>query len=109
MIRPTLFPALRIACAMALASLATSCGGTQRDLVGQWRSADSTVTTIWEFSPNGAVTIGSIQGRYSLGDRGRIKIETGSSTSVYELAVSGNQMTLKDPRGSKLEFVRIKP
>ena len=93
---------------MTLASLVISCGGAQRDVIGQWRSADSAIATIWEFSPNGAVSIGSIQGRYSLGDRGRIKIETGSSTSVYELAVSGDQMTLKDLRGSKLEFVRIK-
>ena len=76
--------------------------------MGKWRSAGEANTTVWEFSSNGGVTIGSIQGRYSLGDHDRIKIETGASTSVYELALAGDRMTLTDLRGSKLEFVRTK-
>ena len=87
----------------------TGCGGARRDLVGKWRSNTETNSPVWEFRDNGAVTMGSIQGRYSFGDRGRIKIETGSSTAVYDLSLAGDQMTLKDPRGTKLELVRIKP
>ena len=52
--------------------------------------------------------MGSIRGRYTFGDRERIKIETPSGTAVYQIELSGDRMTLKDPRGSKLEFTRVK-
>jgi hypothetical protein len=87
----------------------SGCGNAKRDLVGKWRFNSDANSAIWEFRDNGGVIMGSIQGRYSLGDRDRIKIETGSSTAVYELSLAGDQMTLKDPRGTKLELVRVKP
>jgi hypothetical protein len=86
----------------------TGCGGPRRDIIGKWRSAGEANTIIWEFSENGAVKMGSIQGRYSFGDRDRVKIETPSGTSVYQMELSGDRMTLKDPRGSRLEFTRVR-
>jgi outer membrane biogenesis lipoprotein LolB len=88
--------------------LLTGCGGPRRDITGQWRSAGEANTMIWEFSENGAVKMGSTQGRYSFGDRDRIKIETPSGISVYQLDLSGDRMTLTDPRGSRLEFTRVR-
>ena len=86
----------------------TGCGGPRRDLTGQWRTAGDANAMVWEFSGNGAVTMGSIRGRYTFGDRERIKIETPSGTAVYQIELSDDRMTLKDPRGSKLEFTRVK-
>jgi hypothetical protein len=99
---------IALAAIILIGLILCSCGGPRRDLVGKWRSAGEANTTIWEFSSNGGVTIGSTQGRYSFGDRDRIKIETGSSTAVYELELTGDRMMLKDFRGSKNEFVRVK-
>jgi hypothetical protein len=82
------------------------CGGPARALAGKWRMADSSAT-VWEFSKNGSVLIGSTQGRYTL-DRNRVKIETPFATSLYQMEFSGDHLTLRPPKGSKLEFTRIR-
>ena len=94
-----------IALAILLCAIA-GCGGPSRDIVGKWRTSDGGAM-VWEFSKNGSVLIGSTRGRYIL-DRNRVKIETPFATSIYQMAFSGDRMTLKDPNGSKLEFTRIK-
>ena len=81
------------------------CGNSS--IIGKWRMAGSNAT-IWEFSTNGAVLVGTVRGRYKFGDQDRIKIETPFATAVYELTISGDQMVLQEPGGSKLEFTRIK-
>jgi hypothetical protein len=86
----------------------TGCGGSHHDIVGKWRTAGDSSAMVWEFSKNGAVLMGDIRGRYSFGDRDRIKIETRFATAIYQLALSGDQMTLQDPNGSRLEFTRSK-
>jgi hypothetical protein len=96
-----------VALAIVLCAMA-SCGGPQDDIVGKWRTAGDSSAIVWEFSKNGAVLMGDIRGRYSFGDRDRIKIETRFATAIYQLALSGDRMTLKDPNGSKLEFKRSK-
>lgn len=63
---------------------------------------------IWEFAENGAVKMGNTQGRYSFGDRDRIKIETPLGISIYQMEFAGDRLTLKDPGGSRLEFTRVK-
>jgi len=68
----------------------------------------SSSATVWEFSKNGSVVIGSDRGRYSFGDDNRIKIETRFATTVYPMEVSGNHMTLREPGASKLEFTRLR-
>jgi hypothetical protein len=76
-------------------------------LVGKWRTSGDGAL-IWEFSPGGALQMGSTRGKYSFGDQERIKIETSSGISVYQIEISGDHMTLKDPRGSKLEFNKVR-
>jgi hypothetical protein len=93
---------------MILLVTASGCGGPRRDVVGKWRVDGEGNTMVWEFAETGAVQIGSIRGRYSFGDRDRIKIETSGATSIYQLELSGDHLTLQDPRGSKLRFTRAK-
>ena len=64
--------------------------------------------TVWEFKSNGAVLVGDVSGTYKFGDQDRIKIQTPFATTVYQLQISGDQMVLQEPGGSKLEFTRIK-
>ncbi len=64
--------------------------------------------TVWEFSSNGSVLVGEVQGRYKFGDQDRIKIQTPFSTTVYQMKISGDQLVLQETGGSKLEFTRIK-
>ena len=63
---------------------------------------------IWEFSNDGSVLMGPNRGRYTFGDNNRIKIETSIATSVYQIELVGDKMTLKEPSGSKLVFTRVK-
>jgi hypothetical protein len=63
---------------------------------------------LWEFSPNGAVLVGDVRGRYTFGDQDRIKIQTPFATTVYQLKISGDRLTLQELGGSKLEFTRIR-
>ena len=65
-------------------------------------------TILWEFSANGGVLVGGVRGKYKFGDQNRIKIETPFATTVYQLKISGDQMTLQEPGGSKLEFTRMR-
>ena len=83
------------------------CGNSS--IVGKWRMSGSSDATVWEFKSNGAVFMGNISGRYKFGDNNRIKIETPFATSVYQLEISGDRLTLREPGGSKpkFEFTRI--
>jgi hypothetical protein len=96
-----------VASAVLLCAMA-GCGGSHNDIVGTWRAAGDSSAMVWEFSKDGAVLMGSTRGRYSFGDRDRVKIETRFGTSVYQMEFSADRMTLKDPSGSKLEFTRSK-
>ena len=80
------------------------CGNSS--IVGKWRMARSDAT-VWEFSSNGVVLVGDVRGRYKFGDQDRIKIETPFATTVYQMKLSGDQMTLEEPGGSKLEFTKV--
>ncbi len=61
---------------------------------------------VWEFSPNGNVSVGAEPGRYSFGDGNRIKIQTRIATFVHEVEFKGDRMIWKQPNGSQIEFVR---
>jgi hypothetical protein len=90
----------------ALFCLMASCGNPT--IVGKWRMSGGSGATVWEFSTNGSVFVGDIRGRYTFGDQNRIKIQTPFATSVYQLEISDDRMTLQEPGGSRLEFTRIK-
>ena len=57
---------------------------------------------------HGAVLVGDLRGKYEFGDQDRIKIQTPFATTVYQMKISGDRMTLQEPGGSTLEFTRIK-
>ena len=80
------------------------CGNSS--IIGKWRMAGSN-GTVWEFSSNGVVLVGDLPGRYKFGDQDRIKIETPFATTVYQMELSGDRMTLQELGGSKLEFTKI--
>lgn len=63
---------------------------------------------LWEFLENGTVSMGAISGRYSFGDRKRIKIQTSQATSIYQLEFRADRMILQDASGAKIEFTRVK-
>lgn len=97
---------LQIIAAIALLFAMASCGNSS--IVGKWRLIGGSNAILWEFSANGAVLVGDLRGRYKFGDQDRIKIETPFATTVYQMKISGDRMTLQEPGGSKLEFTRIR-
>jgi hypothetical protein len=97
---------LPIICLTVLLSVMTGCGNST--IVGKWNMSGTSGATVWEFSKNGSVLIGKVRGKYMFGDQKRVKIETPFATSVYQLEISGDRMTLREPGGPKLEFTRIK-
>jgi hypothetical protein len=86
----------------------TGCGSSHHDIVGKWRAVGDSNAMVWEFSKDGSLLMGSTRGRYSFGDRERVKIETRFGTSVYQMEFSEDRMILRDPSGSKLEFTKTK-
>jgi hypothetical protein len=84
------------------------CGGPSHEIVGKWRTSNDPNAVVWEFASNRLVMIGSTRGKYTFGNTGRIKIETPSGTSVYQAAISHDQMTFQDSSGARLEFSRVK-
>ena len=96
-----------VASALLLLAMA-GCGSSHNDIVGKWRTAVDSSAMVWEFSKDGSVLMGSTRGRYSFGDRDRVKIQTPFGTSVYQMELSEDHLVLKDPNGSKLEFTRLK-
>ena len=86
----------------------TGCESSYHDIVGKWRAVGDSNAMVWEFTKDGSLLMGSTRGRYSFGDRERIKIETRFGTSVYQMEFSEDRMILRDPSGSKLEFTKTK-
>jgi hypothetical protein len=84
------------------------CEGSHGDIVGKWQTRGDSKAMVWEFSKDSSVLMGSTRGKYTLGDSDRVKIQTPFGTSVYQIEVAGDQMTLRDPTGSKLEFTKLK-
>ena len=97
---------LGIASAILLYTIA-GCDRRDADIVGKWQSGGSNAM-VWEFARDGSVVMGSAKGRYSFGDRNRVKVETPFGTSIYQLELIDNRMLLTDATGSKLEFTRMK-
>ena len=101
-----LFPKIAILLMLTLTIFSAASCGRSHQLTGKWRAMRGDPPMIWEFSADGSVTQGGVRGRYSFGDNERIKIETPFATSVYQVEIAGDRLTLIDARGAKLEFVR---
>jgi hypothetical protein len=106
-IRQTRALLLRIA-AVAILFALVACGGIKGQIIGQWKVTSDTSGLVWEFAENGVVTSGDMRGKYSLGDRNRLKIQTPFATFVYEVKLAGNRMTWKNLSGSQTELTRVK-
>ena len=104
----TSFGARKLAVLGLSLCLIAGCGGNARDIVGAWRASADPNAMVWEFSSDGSVLMGTNRGRYSFGDNNRIKIETSIATSVYQMELVGDKMTLTEPNGSKLVLTRVK-
>lgn len=96
-----------LASALLLSALA-GCARSESDIVGKWRTVGDSNAMVWEFFQDRSVLMGSTRGKYSFGDQRRMKIQTPFGTSVYQLELSENRLNLTDPRGSKLEFTKVK-
>src|SRR5215472_11159165 len=82
------------------------CGNS--NIVGKWTLSGTENQIVWEFLSNGSVLVGDVRGIYKFGDQSRIKIQTPSATTVYVMTLSGDQLVLEAPGGSKLEFTRLR-
>ena len=85
----------------------SGCGGKTHEIAGRWQLSSEPNAMVWEFSSDGSVLMGTNRGRYSFGDNKRIKIETSIATSVYQMEIAGDKLTLKEPSGSKLVLTRV--
>ena len=99
--------ASKLLCAILLFVGMPGCDKSQDRIVGKWKTTGETAM-VWEFFENGTVSMGAISGRYSFGDRKRVKIQTPQATSVYQLEFREDRMILQDPSGARIEFTRTK-
>ena len=93
---------------MLVAALLTACDNKDDRIVGRWKVAGGSADAVWEFSANKAVDIVGRKGKYSFGDRGRLKVQTQSATFMYQLQLADDRMTLTEPNGTKVELQRLK-
>lgn len=84
-----------------------ACDRSRDQLAGKWKVQGDASSMVWEFAKNGSVKAGSSPGKYSFGDRGRLKIQTQFATFVYEIEIAGDKMIWKDPNGSRTELKRM--
>lgn len=83
------------------------CDSASSQIVGKWKVAGDSSDVIWDFGRDGKVFAGDIEGRYTFGDRGRIKIQTPRATFVHQLQFVGGHMIWTDPDGRRTELVRV--
>ena len=96
----------RIIASAVLLCIAGGCG--QSSIIGKWRMSGGSDATLWEFRTNGAIRVGDVRGKYRFGANDRIKIETPFATTVYQVKMTGDQLVLQEPGGSKLQFTKVK-
>jgi hypothetical protein len=94
--------------AIALLLMLAGCGDKSAEIVGKWKVTSDTSELVWDFAPGGTVTSGDIRGRYSFGSDRRMKLQTPFATFVYQVDVTGDKMTWKDPKGTITELARVK-
>jgi hypothetical protein len=98
---------------LVLASIA--CGGSQRSLIGKWQGGDA--DEVWEFSNEGTVSVSSgdlsAAGTYEFIAADHIRVEFRelmalNGPQVLQVAVAGDQLTLKSPSLGSLQLTRVK-
>jgi hypothetical protein len=97
----------RVVLGLLLLFAVAACGGPKSQIVGKWKVDREGADMVWEFAKNGAVTGAAGAGKYSFGDRNRLKIQTQFATFVYEIQLSGDTMTWRDPNGAVTRLKRL--
>ena len=92
---------------MLLVLSLSACDNSRTRIVGKWKTSGETAM-VWEFFENGTISMGAISGRYSFGDRNRVKIQTPQATSIYQMEFREDRMILQDRSGARIEFTRSK-
>lgn len=92
---------------LGLFLLLAGCDHPRDRIVGKWRVTPGENALIWEFSPNGRVKAGKIEGRYSFGDSQKLKTQTPSATFIYVLDLKENKMVWTAANGVKTELERL--
>ncbi len=103
-----LFRSILSLTALAVAVLFAGSCARSHQIAGKWQTTSGDTPMVWEFAGDGSVRQGSVRGRYSFGDNERMKIETPFATTVYQVQIAGDRLTLIDARGAKLDFTRAK-
>ena len=97
----------RLAVALLFLFCVAACNRPSSQIIGKWKVEGDSSDVVWEFAKNGAVKSAAGAGKYSFGDRNRLKIHTQFATFVYELELSGDTMTWRDPNGSVTRLKRV--
>ena len=98
---------LAVLLGVAVLLLIQGCDRTRDRIVGKWKVQNDASAMVWEFSPKGAVKAGNIAGKYTFGDRSRLKIQTPSATFVYEIELTDDTMIWREPSGARTELKRV--
>ena len=97
----------RLVLSLVLLSAFASCDNPRHQIAGKWKVEGGPSDLVWEFSKNGRVKSGTGSGKYTFGDRNRLKIQTQFATFVYETEISGDTMTWRDPNGYTTRLKRV--
>jgi hypothetical protein len=97
----------QLVCSLLLVLAVSACDRPADRVVGKWKVNGDASGAIWEFSKNGTVKTPNASGKYTFGDRSRLKIQTQFATFVYEVDVTGDTMKWRDPNGSTTELTRV--
>lgn len=92
---------------VALLLLMPACDRTRDRIVGKWKVQNDASAMVWEFASDGAVKAGNTVGKYTFGDRSRLKIQTPSATFVYEIELKDDTMIWREPSGARTELKRV--
>ena len=96
---------------LALVALLLTCAGCDKSrsrVVGKWKVVGGSSDVVWEFADNGSVSVGGISGKYTFGDRRRIKIQMPTATFVHQIEFADDRMIWKELSGTRTELTRAK-
>ena len=97
----------RLVFCLLLVFAGSACERPEDRIVGKWKVNGEATGVVWEFSKNGAVKTPTAAGKYSFGDRNRLKIQTQFATFVHEVEITGDTMKWRDAKGSTTELTRV--
>ena len=97
----------RVALGLLFLFAIAACGGPKSQIVGKWKVDVDGSDVVWEFASNGGVKTTTGTGKYIVGGRNRLKIQTQFATFVHEFELTGDTMTWRDRNGSVTRLKRV--